>query len=213
MVEINQYESPVHKEASAQLAFIESMILEGRKSTSYWGWNFVLWGAAYLVATLWSSFVTNRSASLWAWPVTMVLTGIATVVIARSRNKGNPQTTTSRAITAMWMGCGLGIFVYAFPLTIAGRFGDGHAFMGGIEVLLGAAHIASGATLRWRSQISAGLVWWVAALVTELTQSGIYLLIAFLAATMICNICFGIYLMVLEARDKARLQAGQVAHA
>jgi hypothetical protein len=30
---------------------------------------------------------------------------------------------------------------------------------------------------------------------------------------MICNICFGVYLMVLEARDKARLQAGQVAHA
>jgi len=212
MVETNSFESPAQREASEQLALIESMIREGRKSTSYWGWNFVLWGVAYLVATAGSSFLTSRAA-IWAWPVTMTLTGIATAVIARWRNQGEPQTTRSRAITGIWMGCGLGIFVFAFPLVLAGRFGDGHTFMGGIEVLLGAAHIASGATLRWRLQGAVGVLWWTAAVVTETTQYSLYLLIAFLAATMICNIGFGIYLMVLESRDKARLRAGQVAHA
>jgi hypothetical protein len=62
-------------------------------------------------------------------------------------------------------------------------------------------------------QTAVGLIWWTAAVVTELTQSGLLLGIAFIAATLICNIGFGSYLMVMEARDKAKLRAGQVAHA
>jgi hypothetical protein len=199
-----------HDSAVSQLNLIESMILEGRKSTEYWGWNFVLWGVAYLVAMTWSNFFTGHSAA-WAWPVTMTVTGAATALIARWRNRGNPVTTTSRAVTAIWMGCGLGIFAFAFPLILAGRFGDGHAFLGGIEVLLGVAHIASGVTLRWPLQISVGAMWWTAAIVTEVVPGSLPLLIAFLTATFLGNICFGGYLMYAEARDKARSRAGQVS--
>jgi hypothetical protein len=213
MVEINQFESPVQKEASEQLAFIENMIREGRKSTSYWGWTFVLWGVSYLVAMIWGRALTTPAIAIWAWPVTMTLAGITTGLITHWRNKGNPQTTRSRAIGGVWMAVGWGICLFAFPLILAQRFGDGHAFVGGIEVLLGVANIASGQVLRWRLQTGVGLIWWTAALITELTQGSLYLGIAFIAATLICNIGFGTYLMIMESRDKARLRAGQVAHA
>jgi hypothetical protein len=39
------------------------------------------------------------------------------------------------------------------------------------------------------------------------------LLVPFVAATIVLQIGFGAYLMVCEARDKARLRTGQVAHA
>ena len=62
-------------------------------------------------------------------------------------------------------------------------------------------------------QVAIGGVWWSAALVANLTQTADGAAVPFLVATLICNIGFGGYLMYLEARDKARIRAGQVAHA
>jgi hypothetical protein len=213
MAQQTQFENPLQQEASEQLAYIESMIREGRQTTSYWGWVFVLWGVAYLVAMTWASALVTASIAIWAWPVTMTVTGLATGLISRWRNRGTPQTTKSRAIGGVWMAVGWGICLFAFPIILAHRFGDGHTFEGAIEVLLGVANIASGYLLKWKVQTAVGLIWWTAAVVTELTQSGLLLGIAFIAATLICNIGFGSYLMVMEARDKAKLRAGQVAHA
>jgi hypothetical protein len=189
------------------------MIREGRQTTSYMGWVFVLWGISYLIAMVLGSDLVTPRIAIWAWPVMMTLAGLTTGFVVYWRNKGNPETTKSRAIWGIWMGVGWGITLFAFPIVLAHRFGDGHAFTGGIEVLLGVANIASGQILRWKVQTAVGLVWWTAAVVTETTQSGLLLGISFVAATLICNIGFGSYLMVLEARDKAKLRAGQVAHA
>jgi hypothetical protein len=40
-----------------RLRLIESMMASGRKSTEYWGWSFLLWGIAYLIAVAWASFL------------------------------------------------------------------------------------------------------------------------------------------------------------
>ena len=198
--------------AAEQINFIESMILEGRRTTEYWGWNFLLWGAAYLVAIAWQSlFVTSRSA-VWAWPVTMIVATAITVTVAKSKAKGQPVTMRSRAISATWTAVGLGIFLFAFPALFGHHFGDGHAFIAALEVLLGAAHVASGIILRWRVQVAIGGVWWAAALIANLTQSDNGASYPFIAATLLCNIAFGSYLMYCEARDKARLRAGLVAN-
>ena len=199
--------------AAEQIRFIESMILEGRRTTEYWGWNFLLWGVAYLAAMGWSSYFVHSRSALWAWPVTMLLATAITVFVARSKAKGQVVTMRSRAIAATWIAIGMSIFLFAFPAIIGRHFGDGHAFIAGIEVLLGAAHVASGIILRWRGQIAIGCVWWAAALIANLTQSSNGAAYPFLAGTLICNIGFGAYLMYCEARDKARLRAGQVAHA
>ena len=43
------------KNLAERVSLIESMMAEGRQGTARWGWTFVLWGVAYLVATAWSS--------------------------------------------------------------------------------------------------------------------------------------------------------------
>ena len=203
------------EDASAldRLSLIEDMIREGRRSTEYWGWCFVLWGASYLVAMLWAGSYAHHSSARFAWPITMTAAAVISSLIARSRSRGKPSTTKSRAILNVWVAVGLGISVFAFPAEFSHRFGDGHLFMAGIEVLLGVAHLASGLFLRWRLQVAVGCLWWAAAMTTIFTQTDAGVIVPFLVATLLGMIGFGAYLMYIEARDKSRLRAGQVAHA
>jgi hypothetical protein len=199
------------REIGERIALIESMMRAGRKNTEYWGWNFLLWGIAYLVAMAWSSFLPHAGGSGLAWLVTMIFASLLTVMIARRRGRQQPQTDKSRSLTAIWTAVGCGIFVFAVPVAASGHM-EGHAFIAAIEVLLGVAHIASGSTLRWPTQVAVGLVWWAAAIAScFVSERGTAVI--FLTATLICNIGFGIYLMIRESRDKARARAAEVQHA
>jgi hypothetical protein len=197
------------REIGERIALIESMMQAGRKSTEYWGWNFLLWGVAYLVAIAWASFLPHAGGPLVAWLVTMALAAFLTAAIARKRKQNQPRSDRSRHIEALWTAVGLGIFVYAFPVAYSGH-GEAQSFMAGIEVLLGVAHIGSGRMLRWPTQVAVGGLWWATAIASCFVSSRT-VAILFLAATFVCNIGFGIYLMIRESRDKAR--AGEVQHA
>jgi hypothetical protein len=199
------------REIGERIALIESMMRAGRKSTEYWGWNFLLWGIAYLVAVAWSSFLPQAGGPTLAWPVTMVFAVLLTIGIARRRMRNQPQTEKSRGIQAFWMAVGWGIFVFAFPVAYTGHF-QAQSFMAAIEVMLGIAHVGSGIFLRWPTQIVVGALWWIAA-IASCFVNGNGIAYVFLAATLICNIGFGIYLMIRESRDKARARAAAVQHA
>jgi hypothetical protein len=199
------------REIGERIALIESMMRSGRKSTEYWGWNFLLWGIAYLVAVAWSSFLPQAGGRMLAWPVTMVFAVLLTIAIARGRMRSKPRTEKSRGIQATWTAVGCGIFVFAFPVAYSGHF-QAQAFMAAIEVMLGIAHVGSGILLRWTTQIVVGALWWVAA-IASCFVNGNAIAYVFLAATLVCNIGFGIYLMIRESRDKAQARAGAVQHA
>jgi hypothetical protein len=199
------------QELRERIALIESMMRAGRKSTEYWGWNFLLWGIAYFVAVAWSSLLPRAGGPLLAWPITMIFAVLLTVGIARRRTRNKPRTEMSRGLQAIWTAMGCGIFVFAFPVAFSGHV-QAQSFMAAIEAMLGIAHVASGSFLRWPLQIVVGALWWVAAIAScFVNDNGIAYV--FLAATFVCNICFGIYLMIRESRDKARAQAAQVQHA
>lgn len=198
------------QEIGERIALIESMMREGRRRTEYWGWNFLLWGIAYLVAMGWSSFLPAGRAL--AWPVTMIAAMVLTLVIARKRMRHEPKTERSRALGSIWMAMGWGIFVFAFPAAYGGHF-EAHAFMAAIEAMLGMAHVAAGSTLRWTAQIVVGAVWWAAAVASCFVPTGNDVAYIFLAAVLVCNIGFGAYLMIRESRDKARARAAEVQHA
>jgi hypothetical protein len=198
------------REIGERIALIESMMRSGRKSTEYWGWNFVLWGVAYLVAVAWSNLLPHSGAVL-AWPVTMLLASLLTVMIAHRRGRHQPRTDKSRSLTAIWTAVGCGIFVFAIPVA-ATHHVEPHAFIAAIEVMLGVAHIACGSLLRWPTQVAVGGVWWAAAIASCFASQGGTAII-FLTATLICNIGFGIYLMIRESRDKAQARAAEVQHA
>lgn len=197
------------QEIGERIALIESMMRAGRKSTEEWGWNFLLWGIAYFVAVAWSSYLPHAGGAMLAWPITMIFAVLLTIGIARRRTHGKPRTEKSRALQAIWTAMGCGIFVFAFPVAFSGHW-QAQSFMAAIEVMLGIAHVASGSFLRWTAQIVVGALWWAAAIASCFVDATSVAYI-FLAATFVCMICFGVYLMIRESRDKAR--AGEVQHA
>jgi hypothetical protein len=191
------------QELKDRLSLIENMIAEGRRGTESWGWVFVLWGVAYYVAILWSS--TSFLGPIWgrqylAWPVTMTLTCVLTIVIGTRKQGTRPSTTISRAIAAMWMAMGISMFVLLLSLGLSGR-GDQQVFIAVIAAMLGTTNAASSFILRWKMQFACALVWWAAAgvsLFVNITQSSI----VFLLAIFFCQIAFGVYGMIAEGRER-----------
>lgn len=189
-----------------RLELIEKMMLEARRTTEYWGWNFVLWGAAYLIAIAWSAL--GRMPNV-AWAVTMIAAGMATAVIAKRKARGKPATVLGRAMMAIWMSMGLALYILCFSTASTGHW-EIHASTAAIESFLGAANMASGILLRWRVQESVGILWWLAAIASCFVSANQVGWI-FIAATVVGMIGFGLYLMVLESRAKSGTQ--KVAHA
>jgi hypothetical protein len=194
-----------------RVRLIESMMAEGRQRTARWGWTFVLWGVAYLVATAWSSGLVGGpvwAQHLLAWPLIMTAAGIATGVGISRMTKGQPANTMGRAIGATWRAMGISLFVVLMSLGLSGRY-DLHVFVAIIGGMLCVANMTSAIILKWKMQFACAVVWLgsaVAACFGTVEQAGI----AFLAATFFCQIVFGIYAMICESQR--RKQAG-IVHA
>jgi hypothetical protein len=184
------------QELKDRLSLIESMIGEGRRSISSYGWTFVLWGVAYFVAILWAGV----GHGYLAWPITMTTTAILMGIIYWRRHIGRPNTTRSRAISAVWYSMGISMFVLLMSLGYSGR-ADQHTFIAVAATMLATANAASSIILRWKLQFACAVVWW-ALTVFACFGHGKLLTIAFLVALFLCQIVFGIYLMIMEARAR-----------
>jgi hypothetical protein len=198
------------KDLAERVRLIETMMTEGRHRTERWGWTFVLWGVAYLVATAWSSGLVGGpvwSQRYLAWPLTMIAASIATGVVISRMKKGQPANTLGRAIGATWKAMGISLFIVLMSLGLSGRY-DQHVFVAIIGGMLGVANMASAIILKWKMQFACAVVWLasaaVACFVTE-NQAGI----AFLVATFFCQIVFGIYAIICESQRR-KLQNGVV---
>jgi len=192
-------------ELTERLELIESMIAEGRRSTTRWAWTIVLWGVAFYVVIAWSSGFLGGP--IWgqhymAWPVTMIGTWLLSWGLATRMAKSAkaPMTTMKRAIISIWTAMGISMFALLLPLGLSGR-ADQQVCVAVVVTLLGMANAASGILLKWKAQFACAVVWWAAgsaSLFGSITQSTI----AFLAAIFFCQIVFGIYAVILESRGR-----------
>jgi hypothetical protein len=187
------------QELQDRLSLIERMIAEGRRNTESWGWTFVLWGVAYYLAIAWSAW--GRSA--WAWPVTVLIAVIVTVVVASSKVGKHPGTTLGRAIGSIWIALGISMFLLFLTLGLSGRLTDQHLFVAVISAMLGMANGASALILRWKAQFACAVVWWMAAVATCFGTDA-QSMIVFLVAIFLCQILFGIYGVIADARGRKR---------
>jgi hypothetical protein len=178
-----------------RLALIESMMREGRRTTESWGWTFLLWGIAYYIAIAWATL----GRSPLAWPVTMVAAVIVTVVVVSTRASKRPGTTMGRAVGAVWMALGISMFLLFFSLGSSGKLTDWHVFIAVACGMLGMANGTSALILRWKMQFGCAVVWWAAS-VASCFGSDKQVGIAGFAAIFFCQIVFGIYCMIAEAR-------------
>lgn len=195
----------LESELKDRLTLIESMLSEGRRITESWGWTFVLWGVAYYVAIGWSMW----SPGPWAWPVTIVAACIATFVLVSMQAEKQPETRLGRAVISIWIALGATMIVLFVPLGLSGRLADVHYFVAVASAILGMANGASALILRWKMQFASAIVWWAAGAACCFGSEQ-QALVIFLIAIFFCQIVFGIYCSIAEARERARRGA---AHA
>jgi hypothetical protein len=100
------------------------------------------------------------------------------------------------------------MFVLFMALGWSGKLMDYNIFVAIMAAMLATVNAASSMILRWKLQFACALVWW-ALTVYACFGKGKSLTIAFLAALFFCQIVFGIYGMIREAR--ARKQAAHHA--
>ncbi len=189
-------------ELKERLNLIETMIAEGRRTTESWGWTFVLWGVAYYVALAWSMLGRGQWVS-WAWPVTMIASVALTVAIGMRMSQTHPATKTGRAIASTWNAMGISMMLLFPALSISGRI-DNHSFFAIVAAMLGLTNAASSMTLRWKAQFACAVVWWAAS-VAACFGSERQLLIVFVVAIFLCQILFGLYAMILDARRRRQV--------
>jgi hypothetical protein len=159
---------------------------------------------AYLVAIAWSAWGPSP---VFAWPVTMVAASIATALLMSRDREKTPETTLGRALGSIWIALAVTMFVVFAALGFSGRIGDVHVFVSIACGLLGLANAASSMMLRWKVQFAAAVGWWTAS-VLGCFGSANQSLVVFVAAVFLCQIVFGIYGMMCEARE--RKQRGTV---
>jgi hypothetical protein len=196
------------EELQARLGLIETMIAEGRRTTARWGWAFLFWGVAYFVAFGWS--ITGHSGLFWlAWPVTMGVACVLFAIIATQKARSEPATGSGRAIGAVWIAMAITMFLIMPSVALSGRSWDWHIYLVLVTGIMGMANAASSIILRWRAQFLCAVVWWASSAAacfgSDRQATG-----AFLAAIFFCQIIFGVYCMISEAR--LRSQRG-TAHA
>jgi hypothetical protein len=184
-------------ELKDRLSLIEAMIAEGKRTTESYGWTFVLWGVAYYVAIAWATLCQYGQ----AWPITMVSACVLMGIIKWSKRSDRPATTKSRAIWATWISMAISMFVLLDALGFSGRMTDWHIFAAVASTLVGTANATSSIILKWKLQFACALVWWAAAVVSCF-GTGRQSSIAFLTAIFLCQIAFGVYLMIREARAR-----------
>jgi hypothetical protein len=190
-------EQETQEELLSRFELVEMMVKEGRRSTEYWGWTFVLWGAAYLIAIAWSYWFRQPNV---AWPVTMITAAVLTVVVAARKKRAKPQTPVSRATGGIWTAVGIAIFIFCFAVGLSGH-AEMHTYIATIEILLGVANCAVSVVLRWRAQFFIALLWWISAVATCYVGSQ-WIMPILVVDTLIGLLGFGLYLMYRERRDR-----------
>jgi hypothetical protein len=206
-------ESVKNRELTDRLELIQTMISEGRRKTESWGWTFLLWGVAYYVAIFWSAWSIRPWSwptglygnGPWIWPITMFSAAGVTLLISARVGKGKPNTGVGRAISSVWGSVGISMMLLFPALGVAGRL-DSHAFFAIVAAMLGVANGTSGFLLKWPHQIATAVLWWATSVLTCLGSEQ-FAITVFLVALFFCQIVFGTYAMLREAKARKQLEA------
>jgi hypothetical protein len=97
---------------------------------------------------------------------------------------------------------GVSLVLLLPALGFSGRFNQ-HIFIAVVAAMLGFANGASGILLRWKAQIATAVVWWVAT-VAACFGSDDQCTAVFMTAIFFCQIVFGVYGMIAEARQRRK---------
>ncbi len=181
-----------------RLKLIEAMIAEGRRATERWGWVFLLWGVGPLIAMEWEAHWPHAQR---AWPVILILCVLVNGIVLKARKKhGELRTTTMRSVGAVWRCVGTTVLLLAFGAVISGTIAYRFVYVA-LFALAAVAHGSSSLILRWRPQLLAALVWWLASVMAFFVPADRLRELAALAL-ILGNVVFGAWLTYCERRRK-----------
>jgi hypothetical protein len=190
-------------ELKDRLSLIETMIAEGRRTTGSYGWVFLLWGVAYYIAIGWDILGHNP----WAWVITMTIALLLMMAIlwykAKQQTEKNPLTRAGRSISVIWTATGISMMMLFPAMGFSARFTP-QIFVAVASAMLGTSNAASGMILKWKAQIFCAMVWWAASAVACFTSVA-QCTVVFLVAIFLCQIVFGIYLMIVEVDQRRKV--------
>jgi hypothetical protein len=192
------------QELLERIDLIERMVMDGRRSTQYWGWCLALWGTGQLAAVGWQWYGGNPAL---VWGVTMSICGVLTGIgVVRARSGQRTETLLSRAVWSVWCSFGISITLLAFLGNFAQIFTP-RAFEAVFFALMGLTYVATGLILRWKMQIVVGLLWWASSIFAIFGPARLlgwlFIIMVFLA-----EVVLGVYLM---AKEKADLRHARTA--
>jgi len=193
------------EELMQRVALMETMIAEGRCTTTRCGWVFVLWGVVDLTPIGWQLAEPNSQwVSNWCWPICiavgMVLTVIGRSIQARKMRCG--PNARIRSIWAVWGVMGVAITLYFIAAMVNHSTGQ-YAFTAAILMMIAMAHGASAIILRWGVQGAVAVIWALGACATFFSRSWKDEIAIFCFEMVFGMILFGLYSMWLDRRDQA----------
>ena len=135
---------------------------------------------------------------------------VTTGQVRQSRRRQGAVSTKTRTLGGVWLSFSVGIMLYVAAAAISHHIVNHQVmFVSTICFMLGTVNVTSAAVYRWYVQGMAGVVWWAAGVYTQFTDAN-GAAVAFLVATFLAQIVFGLYLM---ARERRRASAAEATHA
>ncbi|MBC8401768.1 MAG: hypothetical protein H8E14_09800 [Candidatus Marinimicrobia bacterium] len=152
-----------------QLKVIQDMLEKTRRSVADNGIFLILWGWLVMVASMGQYVFVyfNRPEWIWLnWLVLMVGGGIVSAILGLRADKiAGVKTFASQAISALWIACGLAIFLIAFvalPLGVITM----PALNPMIMIILWIGIFVMARIIEWKPLQWSGLVWFAAAIIS-----------------------------------------------
>jgi hypothetical protein len=182
-----------------RLALIETMIAEGRRSTTRCGWIFVLWGLVDIAGMAWEW----ERHSVWIWP-TVLTVGFAVMFLIQARQERVPARCANmqeRTVSAIWSMMGLATTMYVFTALFRHLTWQ-YSFIAAVFMFVGLAHATSAVVLRWRVQGAVAALWWMGGVATFFAHSANVIFVIFPLEMLFGMVLFGLYGMMLDRRDR-----------
>jgi uncharacterized protein with PQ loop repeat len=186
-----------------RLELIETMIAEGRRSTTRCGWIFLLWGLVALTAMGWRFFQPHSNwVGARAWPVCLIAGAILTCIglALQKRESGRSTNVNCLNVGTVWFMMGIALACYIASAMVRGLTWQ-YSYIAALLIIVGLAHAISAAILRWRVQGAMAAVWWLGGIAVFRARSQGDVQVIMFIEMCLSMIAFGIYTMLLERRQ------------
>lgn len=156
-----------------EIKIIHQMIEKTKSSTAESGAELIMWGWLALAACvcLYALVFLGLPHLAWLpWAVLMPIGAIVQMVKGiKKRKKLRVITYTDKAISSLWMACGISIFIIAFLAFPLGAVS--YKFLNpAISIIIGIAIFTSGQIVEWNLMKISGLIWWSSAVIMMLVH-------------------------------------------